>query len=93
MAICRPTRSRGKNFEPRQPALDLFDETETRERCRASRFRVPKNFLELAKLIALHADERRWALLYRLLWRLTHGEPKLLEIVDRSRRDPRLRLA
>ncbi len=28
----------------------------------------------------LHSDARRWATLYRLLWRLTHGEPKLLEI-------------
>ena len=30
--------------------------------------------------MALHCDEGRWALLYRLVWRLTHGEPKLLEI-------------
>jgi probable DNA metabolism protein len=64
------------------PALDLFDETATQVNpAGASRFRVPKKFFELAKLVALHADGRRWALLYRLLWRLTHGEPKLLEIV------------
>lgn len=30
--------------------------------------------------MALHRDESRWALLYRIVWRLTHGEPKLLEI-------------
>ena len=27
----------------------------------------------------MHATERKWALLYRVLWRLTHGEPKLLD--------------
>jgi len=31
-------------------------------------------------MVALHSDERRWALLYRLVWRLTHGESKLLEV-------------
>ena len=31
--------------------------------------------------VACHRDPKRWALLYRLLWRLTHGEPRLLEIV------------
>jgi len=30
--------------------------------------------------VACHRDARRWALLYRLLWRLTHGEPRLLDI-------------
>jgi len=65
-----------------EPALDLFDETEAPGNPRnANRFRVPKKFFELARLIALHRDESRWALLYRLLWRITHGEPKLLEIV------------
>lgn len=64
------------------PALDLFDESETRPTPETpSQFRVPKKFVELARLLALHGDERRWALLYRLLWRLTHGEPKLLEMV------------
>jgi DNA polymerase len=65
-----------------EPALDLFDETETSSIPLApSKFRVPKKFFELSRLVALHREERRWALLYRLLWRLTHGEPKLLEIV------------
>jgi DNA polymerase len=26
-------------------------------------------------------DPERWALLYRVLWRLTHGEPRLLDVV------------
>lgn len=42
-------------------------------------FRVPKPFLELARLVSCHRDAGRWQLLYRVLWRLTHGERKLLE--------------
>lgn len=45
-----------------------------------SAVRVPKNFIDVAARVALHSDDRRWSLLYRVLWRLTHGEPKLLEI-------------
>ncbi len=41
---------------------------------------VPKEFVSVAKMVALHSSEARWGLLYRLLWRLTHGEPKLLEV-------------
>jgi DNA polymerase len=44
------------------------------------RFHVPRAFLELARTVALHSDPGRWSGLYRTLWRLTHGEPKLLEI-------------
>ncbi|MES2696240.1 MAG: TIGR03915 family putative DNA repair protein, partial [Verrucomicrobiota bacterium] len=45
-----------------------------------SRFRVPREFLELATEVSCHREESRWALLYRALWRLTHGEPHLLEV-------------
>ena len=44
------------------------------------RFRVPRRFFELAEAAACHADGERWALLYRVLWRMTHGEPHLLEV-------------
>lgn len=44
------------------------------------RFRVPRRFLEVATTAACHADPGRWALLYRVLWRLVHGEPRLLEV-------------
>ncbi len=40
--------------------------------------RVPRAFLDLADDVACHRDEARWAALYRVLWRLTHGEPHLL---------------
>ncbi len=43
-------------------------------------FRVPKPFLELARLVSSHRDRSKWALLYRTLWRLTHGERHLLEL-------------
>lgn len=42
--------------------------------------RVPRDFLVLAGLVLAHADPRRHALLYRLLWRLLHGERALLQI-------------
>ncbi|MDQ6625638.1 MAG: UdgX family uracil-DNA binding protein [Verrucomicrobiota bacterium] len=64
-----------------QPALDIFDELPPGDADNAPALRVPKAFLELARVVSLHRDERRWALLYRIVWRLTHGEPKLLEIV------------
>lgn len=43
-------------------------------------FRVPREFLELARLAACYREPQRWNLLYRVLWRLTHGEPELLNI-------------
>ena len=42
---------------------------------------VPRAFLPLAGLVIAHADPRRHALLYRLLWRLAHGERALLSMV------------
>jgi probable DNA metabolism protein len=42
--------------------------------------RVPSQFIPMAKTVSHHRDQQRWPLLYRLLWRLTHGEPHLLSI-------------
>jgi DNA polymerase len=42
--------------------------------------RVPAGFVELAEVVVRHRDGGRFALLYRVLWRLTHGEPALLSI-------------
>ena len=42
--------------------------------------RVPRDFLPLAEAVLAHRDPQRHALLYRLLWRLTHGEPALLQM-------------
>lgn len=64
-----------------QPGLAMFEEAEGAAGEGTKRFRVPKAFVELAGRVACHRDPRRWALLYRVLWRLTHGEPRLLDIV------------
>ncbi len=39
---------------------------------------VPRDFLELAATVLCHRDPQRMALLYRLLWRITHGERAVL---------------
>jgi uracil-DNA glycosylase len=43
--------------------------------------RVPKAFLDITKYAGCHRDADRWQLMYRVLWRLTHGEPRLLDVV------------
>lgn len=43
-------------------------------------FHVPRRFYEQARVVSHHRDDDRWALLYRLLWRLAHGERHLLEL-------------
>lgn len=64
-----------------QPGLDIFEEVGlAASSTGGGTYRVPRSFVELAGVVALHSDERRWALLYRLVWRLTRGEAKLLEI-------------
>jgi DNA polymerase len=77
----RPDQIAWEELGEDQPPLHLFEEAEPETAAKpASQFRVPKRFLALAKLISLHRDASRWPLLYRLLWRLTHGETHLLEI-------------
>ena len=41
--------------------------------------RVPAAFVELAERVACNRSAQRFALLYRVLWRLQHGEPRLLD--------------
>ncbi|MBL6078677.1 UdgX family uracil-DNA binding protein [Belnapia sp. T18] len=41
---------------------------------------VPRSFPELAEVVIRHRDGERFALLYRLLWRITHDEHGLLEV-------------
>ena len=43
-------------------------------------FNVPRAFVALAEAVACHRDPRRWEHLYRALWRLTQGEPHLLDL-------------
>lgn len=41
---------------------------------------VPRAFLALADTVLCHRDPQRLALLYRLLWRMCHGEPSLMSV-------------
>jgi probable DNA metabolism protein len=41
--------------------------------------RVPRRFVALAETVICHRDPARFALLYAALWRITAGEPTLLE--------------
>ena len=41
---------------------------------------VPRAFVELSERAIRHRDPERFALLYRVLWRLTHGEPALMRV-------------
>lgn len=42
--------------------------------------RVPRSFVQQAQAVACYRSADRWALLYRLLWRLTHGERHLMQL-------------
>ncbi|WP_416399326.1 UdgX family uracil-DNA binding protein [Allohahella sp. A8] len=43
-----------------------------------TRATVPASFLSVAEKVACHRSTDNWALLYRVLWRLVHGERDLL---------------
>jgi uracil-DNA glycosylase family protein len=43
-------------------------------------YRVPARFIELAQRAAAHADPQRWALMYRLLWRIVRENRDLLNV-------------
>ena len=58
-------------FAPREKPSHPHSSTET--------FSVSARFVELAKIAILHRDRERFAMLYRLLWRL-RGHHDLLEI-------------
>jgi uracil-DNA glycosylase len=52
--------------------------------------KVSGAFLDMARTASAHTDPRRWALLYQLLWRHTHGGEKHLLLLAT---DPEVRLA
>ena len=63
-----------------QPLLDLEPPAEPVpvERIATKPARVPKSFLDLARGLSCHRDPERFDLLYRMLWRVTHGHRNLL---------------
>lgn len=46
---------------------------------RPNRFTVPRRFVETARLATHHAAPERWALIYRVLWRIVNGERQLMQ--------------
>ncbi len=70
--------------ESGEPGLPIFSPPDAGSEALPT-FRVPRAFLALAGNVACHRNPQRWAHLYRALWRLTRGEPHLLNIaVDRD---------
>ena len=62
-----------------QPLLgELVKPAPLQPRSRA-RVSVPRQFIESATLATRHSSPGRWTLLYRVLWRITHGERTLLD--------------
>lgn len=62
-------------------AADLFGEGAPLALSAAPAFSVPKAFMELADRVILHRSDERFALMYRLLWRL-QAEPNLLKVLS-----------
>lgn len=58
---------------------DLFEEREPGE---APVFRLPRAAADLIRLVVCHRDAERFALLYRLIWRVIHGERSLPQIAS-----------
>ncbi|MCB1208726.1 MAG: TIGR03915 family putative DNA repair protein [Verrucomicrobiales bacterium] len=70
--------------DPQEVAL--FGEAEaTIQEASPLAIKVPQAFLDMARSAAAHTDAKRWALLYRLLWRLTRGGEKHLLSVATDR--------
>jgi uracil-DNA glycosylase len=63
-----------------EPVLGLFADVAAPAADAGAQVRVPRRFFELGEAVAFHRDAERWATLYRVLWRLARGEPKLLEV-------------
>ena len=71
-----------QQLDDAQRALGMF-EGQVDELASATptiKHRVPRTFVDVARRVACHRDPQRWALLYRILFRLTHGEGHLLAI-------------
>lgn len=69
-------------FRENSSQSELFGATNTpQEKLPPARpFRVDRKFIQLADRVVCHRDVDRYDLLYRILWRLTHGEPKLMQV-------------
>ena len=68
--------------EEHQRQASLLDAEAAPPSAKVAGLSVPPAFLDLAERVAYHRAPERWGLLYRVLWRLTHGERKLMEVVS-----------
>lgn len=77
-------RLRANGVPPEQVSwvdgASLFDRESTAMPATAPPQPVPAGFVKLADRVALHRDREKWSCLYRVLWRLTHGERHLLDV-------------
>jgi DNA polymerase len=78
-----PSEILWQELEADQPLLDVGDQEESAHAPEPApgAFKVPKAFVESARRVACHRDPERWGLLYRLLWRITHEERNILQVV------------
>ena len=57
-----------------------LDDAPNQEFETSPKFKVSADFIELADSVSCVDDERKWGLLYRLLWRIVHENRNLLDI-------------
>ena len=60
---------------------NLFDQCAMMEVDRLSEVHVPSSLVALLEDAALHCESARFSIMYRMLWRVTHGERHLLDDV------------
>ncbi|MEO8629515.1 MAG: TIGR03915 family putative DNA repair protein, partial [Betaproteobacteria bacterium] len=61
-------------------ALSMAPEPDIQPTSGSRSISIPRDALQLLEACACHRDGQRWGLMYRLVWRLNHGERRLLEI-------------
>jgi DNA polymerase len=64
------------NWQSQNAGNDLFSAPfEALIDTRSSNVKIPKQLAELLTLAACYRSEQRWALLYKVLWRVVNGDP------------------
>lgn len=66
-------------FHDRREGMSLFEE-ESLPNIISPPFSVDRGFIEAAQQASYHRRTDKWHLFYRVLWRLTHGEPRLMQV-------------
>lgn len=59
--------------------VSLFEDS-TPLQAGSNQYKVPAEFIKLAKAVACFDDKEKWSLLYRILFRLSNGDANLLHI-------------